>query len=277
MTFDIKKFNSEIGKSGFAIPAYFAVSINLPPQLSQKFPGNASSLPLRIESASLPDRMILTHDQRYYGPMRKIPYGFSTDKEFTISIIMSDDYRERHMFMAWQDLMVGKSRTPGSTHAQAVGQFDAGWYDDAVKSASIDIHVFSGHQPATVANQLASKVLTRKSIDPKVTEIVHALPGGIKDKLGLESEISPIHTVKLIEPFPILVSEQALNWADVGYAKLGVSFTYRYFTEENFSGSENNSLLDKALSLASKFKPVVSLLSNKGSISSAADSIRGAF
>ena len=260
MPFNISEFSAELGKNGFARPAYFTVIINLPNALAGKY--NMRGLPLRIEAAAMPGRSLIAAEQRYYGPVRRVPYTFAPTGELNLTIILSEDYREREVFAAWQDLMVGKSRV--NNNGTAKGLFDAGYYETGTKGAAVEIHSyatspminFKTNKP-TVVTQV-KKVVSALGYDPSKILTKIPLPKGAQD-LAIQS-VSVVH---LEEPYPINIADVPLGWADDGYARLQVAMQYRYFTEENFYtdiSAETGS--SSALGMLSKFSPVFSAITS---------------
>jgi len=271
MPFNLREFTSEINKNGIANPAYFAVMITLPQALLAKFPEANRSLMFRIESASLPTRTVLTHDQRYYGPIRRIPYGF-TSLDLTMSVILSEDMREREIFLAWQDLMLGPSRTmKEGTGFESVGIFDAGYYDDAVKGASVQLYTYAtspgvqGAEGPTLLDSLGD-IANAAGFDPSV--ITSPLGFNLSNN---NRKVDAALTIELVEPFPIAVNEVPMSWSNGNdYAKLNLVFQYRHTKEVNRyqkPGTSGNSIADfirSGISAFNRFEPAVSFIRANG-------------
>jgi len=109
MPFGVNEFSAEIAKSGVARTSNFLVEIGAPEGLLI----DTKSMPLRIEQVSIPSRTLTTFAQNYYGPPREIPYRY-TSAPVSLTILLSEDMREREFFMQWQDLFVGRRRRPES-------------------------------------------------------------------------------------------------------------------------------------------------------------------
>ena len=124
MAFGIDQFASEIGKSGVAKTSDFVVEITAP---TKAFSSVAQSMMLRIEQVSIPSRTLTTFQQNYYGPPRDIPYRFVTSP-ITLTILLSEDMREREFFMQWQDLFIGNRRSPISLDSNAI--YDCGYFKE---------------------------------------------------------------------------------------------------------------------------------------------------
>lgn len=273
MPFKLTDFTAEMNKGGFAKPSYFLMAINLPTAL--KIPdaiGAARSMQFRVESASLPTRIVLTHDQRYYGPQRRIPYGYAA-QDLAFTVILSEDMREREMFMRWQDLALGQSRTTYKG-AAVEGIFDAGYYDTAVGGASVELLTYAttpegqakSSTPASIFGEIRN---IASAVGFDTTQITHPLGFNIFGNL----QDQPVnHSVKitLIEPYPINVNEVPLSWSDDGYARLNVIMQHRYITEETRYASESAGgndiagLLRSGVNAFNRFKPIISLIRENG-------------
>ena len=275
--FNLKNFVANMHETGFAKPAYFMVIITPPTALRMD---NTASIPrtlsLRIESASLPTRNVLTHDQRYYGPTRKIPYGYLS-QDLSLTVILSEDMREREFFMRWQDSVLGPSRTMG-VGGQPVVQhapFDVGYYDTGTKGASIEIHTY-GTSPSIQSVRSSPRSLFGElsGIAQAVgydTSILTNNPFGL-DIFGSQQarELDFAYRVSLKEPFPLNIADVPLSWGDDSYGKLTIQFSYRYFEEEHVKfpdarpdGSISN-MLRGGISTLNRFAPAFSLIKSQG-------------
>lgn len=272
--FNLTEFNAEIAKSGIARPSYFIVMITLPTQLSSAFPQFQRSIPLRIETASLPTRIVLTHDQRYYGAPRRIPYGYAS-QDLAFTVILSEDYREREVFLAWQDMMLGISRTYRTGQSTVpVGVFDAGYYKDAIEGASVELRMYgtspasqsASNSPRTMFGELQD-IASAVGFDTSI--ITSPLGFNIPGLTGTRT-IDAALKINLVEPFPINVNEVPLSWADDGYARLNVIMQHRYVKEvstvtpEAGTGTGMIGMLRSGINSFNQFKPIVSLIRNNG-------------
>lgn len=267
--FNLTEFASEMGKTGFARPAYFMVVIIPPTKIGMQ--GISASLPLRIESAELPGRSMLSTDQTYYGPMRKIPYRFNATP-ITLSVILSEDYREREFFQRWQDLILGGSRLSGTNPDS---MFDVGYYDDYTKGATVELHAFA----TSPAFQGAPTPST--SLFGQIQEVARSVgfdPSMVTNPLGLnlfggqeDSVVTESLKITLVEPYPETITPIAVNWADGdAYGKLSVQMVYRYYYEKstNFQDPSSTSslagMLRQGVNAFNRFKPVLSLVKGQG-------------
>lgn len=284
MPFNLKEFTSEMHKSGIARPSYFMMMVNLPAALIQQFPDFGKTITFRVESAQLPTRIIVSHDQRYYGPIRRVPYGFLT-QDLTFTVILSEDYREREIFLRWQDLLVGNSRTRKDGFGESrAGMFDSGYYNDGVKSASVELRTY-----ATTPLAQSQGAVAKRSFLGEVQDIAQAVglntsvltaPLGFNLLSDPDREINAAYSIKLVEPFPININEVPLSWADDGYARVHIIMQYRY-TEETCSFAPNaaadssiGGFIRNGMQQFEKFKPIISLIRNEG-IGGAIDTIGG--
>lgn len=233
MPFNIADFNSRIAKSGIGRTNYYeGFVLSGPRSTSLALYGNAD-MPYRIESLNLPGRNILTFDQRYHGIPRQLPY-LGSYQPCTMTIILSQDYRERELFMRWQDVALGHYRklTGG---AQYQGMFDTRYYDEII--GRIQIKVYSNPLPNNPANTSRDfsnvNVPTTSSSSTTTLEPLPNISGGINQSAALRNLYQTQYTITLEEAYPISVNDIAMSWGDEGYARLTVEMRYRYSTEEH--------------------------------------------
>lgn len=128
MPFNINRFSGEINNSGIAHSGHFEVFIPRPIGLGYNNSNIVEPVGLaaRIESIDLPGRTIATIDNYYdVGVRRNIPYG-ALYQDLSMSIICSEDMREKEFFEKWQDLIVGEHRNAPRESTQ----YDIGYYDN---------------------------------------------------------------------------------------------------------------------------------------------------
>jgi hypothetical protein len=215
MPFNIAEFNAEISKSSIAHTSHFegwivggpgtySKSGKVPANILRRF-GVEAGMRFRIESLNMPGRQLVTLDQNYNGPVRALPFRF-TSQPVSLSIILSKDMREREAFMKWQDYFIGHSRTSNGTTFP--GFFDTRYYQDGI--GRIEIRQYS-----------------------------YPLGDAEGNTTGAKFELQTYIT--LHEAFPISVNDIQMAWTDEGYAKLQVEIRYRYATEINKNfGSQAN-------------------------------------
>ena len=263
--FGIDAFAAEIGKNGIARSSYFLVQITCP-QLKD-FTG-LNGLALRVEQVNMPARQMLTIDQNYYGPPRKIPYRFIS-QPVSMTIIMSEDMREREFFMQWQDLFVGSMRQRGGLPGAAV--YDCGYFKENVGTMEIKHYAespaFQGQaqKPNSLLGDIKDAAEAFGFNTSKVTN-----PFGI-NLFGLNGKVPNVnnnYNIKLVDAYPSQVQDIQLNWGDEGYAKLQVEMTYTYVEEHHpftDAGTQaGKSFLRKGLEAFQRFKPVFSLVKGQG-------------
>lgn len=270
--FSVDGFASSINKTGIMRPTHFIVVVTLPSGITPKY--DNSQFAFRIESVSLPTRSILTSDLDYYGPVRRIPYRYNM-LPVTMTVILSEDAREREIFQKWQDLLVGSSRQIYN-RGIPVGQFDSHYYKDAVDGAGIEIFLF-GESPQFQQNKKPSRSYFSFNDIPELARTVGFDPSVITNPFGLDvfgnqgksPNVTPILKVKLIEPYPFQVNQIDLSWADESYGKLNVEFNYHYYVEDHtlLAPSLESTFandLRKGVEAFNKFKPVFSLIKGQG-------------
>ena len=265
MAFGIDQFASEIGKSGVARTSDFMVEITAP---TKAFSSVAQSMMLRIEQVSIPSRTLTTFQQNYYGPPRDIPYRF-VSSPITLTIMMSEDMREREFFMQWQDLFIGTRRSPIPLRPEAI--YDCGYFKDCVGTVKIKQY---GTSPAFQGRSQGSSLFgdikdaaeafgfnTSAILNPLGFNVFGSASGGKQDPTEL-------YGITLIEAFPITVNEIQMNWADDQIAKLQVEIRYTYMTEKHpasdITGAIQKSFLRKGIEAFQRFTPVFSLVKASG-------------
>lgn len=264
MAFGIDQFASEIGRSGVARTSDFMVEISAP---SMAFSSVAQSMMLRIEQVSIPSRTLTTFQQNYYGPPRDIPYRF-VSSPITLTILLSEDMREREFFMKWQDLFIGTSRIKESRR-DAI--YDCGYFKDCVGTVTIKQY---GTSPEFQGRSQGSSLFgdikdaaeafgfnTSAILNPLGFNIFGSASGGKQDPTEL-------YGITLVEAFPITVNEIQMNWGDDQIAKLQVEIRYTYMTEKHpasdITGAIQKSFLRKGIEAFQRFAPVFSLVKASG-------------
>ena len=263
MPFGVNEFSAEIAKSGVARTSNFLVEIGAPGGLLM----DTKSMPLRIEQVSIPSRTLTTFAQNYYGPPREIPYRY-TSAPVSLTILLSEDMREREFFMQWQDLFVGKRRNQESL---PTGIYDCGYFKESVGSVTIKQY---GESPSSQGRNRSSSLLgdikdAAEAFGVNTSAILNPLGFDIfgtsgKDNLNLKN----IYTIKLIEAYPITVNEIQMNWSDDAFAKLQVEMRYTYVTENHpmsdITGAMGKSFLRQGIEAFQKFSPIFSLVKSQG-------------
>jgi len=265
MAFGINQFASEIGKSGVAKTSDFVVEITAP---TRAFSSVAQSMMLRIEQVSIPSRTLTTFQQNYYGPPRDIPYRY-VSSPITLTILLSEDMREREFFMQWQDLFIGTRRVAETPSSDAI--YDCGYFKDCVGTVKIKQYGTSpGFQGRSRGSSLYGDIKdaaeafgfnTSAILNPLGFNIFGSASGG-------KQEPTELYGITLVEAFPITVNEIQMNWADDQIAKLQVEIRYTYMTEKHpgtdITGAIQKSFLRKGIEAFQRFAPIFSLVKASG-------------
>jgi hypothetical protein len=200
-----------------------------------------------------------------------------------MNIILSEDMVEREIFSAWQDLLIGKSRTTRDLFAV----FDAGYYKTGTDGASVELMSYAtsplrqGKANSPTILTQTRKILSDIGIDsskftnPRGFDLPKILSKNEQISqifnLGQDRSIDSVYTVKLIEPFPINISDLPLAWADGdSYSRMVVSMQYRYYTEKNlysedanFTSNKTSGLLNNIGRFTNAFRPFLSAVQGK--------------
>ena len=101
-------FNS-VFATGLAYSNRFEVLINYPPAFTSMSIDSARQLAVRCDAITVPGRGFSTTPYRFYGPARNMPYEPLYSGELTMSVIVSDDLRERAFFEAWMNAVCSQN------------------------------------------------------------------------------------------------------------------------------------------------------------------------
>ena len=271
--FNINGFSSDVGRRGGAKPYLFSVIVTLPPQIATKFSVN-SVLPLRIEQASLPTRSLMTIDQRYHGPVRRIPYSVMY-QPMNLTVLLSDTMIEREIFMAWQDLALsgGASASYRKSAGQGsmVAQFDASYYDSYVETVEImhfpEMPSSQGKGEDTSLLGGASSTAQALGFDPSLITNPLGFNVGLNER---SRSVNPTYRVTLSEAYPSNVHDVPLSWGADDAARLSVEMTYFYAMETH---TETKALqsefgfakqLRQGMNMLNRFAPALSLFKKEG-------------
>ena len=113
--FKISEFRSAIGK--VARPNLFIARIGADitglDNDDEELPNIQSTFSFRCEAAELPGRTLATMDDTVgAGPALKLPYDV-TYNDINLTIICSQDMKERRYFEGWLDRVIGKAGSKG--------------------------------------------------------------------------------------------------------------------------------------------------------------------
>lgn len=129
MPFNISNFTSQLNSGRNAKPSLFECLMTRPR-------GNVNverDLTFRIEKAVVPGRQALTLESVTYGPPTNIAYGSGNPNELGLTIILSEDYREKLYFEEWLDTVIGNYRTGESS----ANKYDVGYYSEYIGNLKI--------------------------------------------------------------------------------------------------------------------------------------------
>ena len=214
MPFGVNQFSAEIAKTGVARTSNFLVEIGAPGNLLNEV---SRSMPLRIEQVSIPSRTLTTFTQNYYGPPREIPYRY-TSSPVSLTILLSEDMREREFFMQWQDLFVGTRRVK-QTNPTAI--YDCGYFKECVGSVTIKQY---GESPSSQGRNQSSSLLgdikdVADTFGINSSAILNPFGFDVFGIAGKENlNLKHLYTIELVEAYPITVNEVQMNWGDDSFA-----------------------------------------------------------
>lgn len=117
---DISGLIENIKTTGLAYSNRYEVIFNSPSGFGMSDMPTLRSLSLRCDSVAIPGRSFSTTPYRFYGPARNMPYEPIYSGEISLSIILSEDMRERNYFEMWMDKICDRTN------------YKFGFYDDYV-------------------------------------------------------------------------------------------------------------------------------------------------
>lgn len=100
---NINEIFSSVFGTGVAYNNRYEVLINYPPAFVSMSSETARQLAIRCDAITIPGRGFSTTPYRFYGPARNMPYEPLYSGELTMSVIVSDDLRERAFFELWMN------------------------------------------------------------------------------------------------------------------------------------------------------------------------------
>ena len=106
---NINEIFSSVIATGLAYSNRFEVLINYPPAFTSMGIDSARQLAVRCDAITVPGRGFSTTPYRFYGPARNMPYEPLYSGELTMSVIVSDDLRERAFFEAWMNAVCSQN------------------------------------------------------------------------------------------------------------------------------------------------------------------------
>lgn len=102
-------------------PNTYAVSIRMPGKFIGTKIGFDASLAPRIQRITLPEREISVIDQKSaYRESRSIPKGYSSFGNLSMSILLSEDLREKKTLMMWQDYIINPKHNLNPSYVDSI-------------------------------------------------------------------------------------------------------------------------------------------------------------
>jgi hypothetical protein len=134
MTFNVNNLLSSINKTGVAKTSHFEVQVTGAGDSSLE-----NSMMARIDAVDLPGRSLMTAEHKFsYGPINKVPYGGQTYGDLTMSIILSEDMREKEYFEIWQNSIVNTGAFDlGAIPQTALSKFNTKYFDEYLGTVTI--------------------------------------------------------------------------------------------------------------------------------------------
>lgn len=124
---NINQLVQEIQSSGLAFTNRYEVLIYTPRFMGSSRLDLMRSISMRCDSVTIPGRSFSTTPFRFYGPARNMPYEQIYSGEVSISVVLSEDLRERRFFEEW---MSGVS---------SIYNYKMGFYSDYTTIVDIDV------------------------------------------------------------------------------------------------------------------------------------------
>jgi hypothetical protein len=122
---DISGLIENIKTTGLAYSNRYEVVFNTPRGFGKTDLPSLRSISLRCDSIAVPGRAFSTTPYRFYGPARNMPYEPVYSGELSLSIILSEDLRERTFFEMWMEKICNRTN------------YKFGYYDDYVTDLQI--------------------------------------------------------------------------------------------------------------------------------------------
>jgi len=145
MSFNVQNIIGTVNKSGVAKSSNYEVLFTLP--AGTTFTTGQEDLRLRAESVSIPSRSIASMAYRTYGQAREVGYS-AIYSPISVSFLLSEDLRERLIFTAWQDLIVGPHR---DSQFAFDSDFEIGYYDNYTTDITINFFDDKGDKTYTLS------------------------------------------------------------------------------------------------------------------------------
>jgi len=186
MPFNVNNLVSSINKTGIAKTSHFEVQITGAGDTALE-----EAMMSRIDAVEIPGRSLMTAEHKFtnYGPINKVPYGGQTYGDLTVTVIMSEDMREKEYFEVWQNKIVNTGAFEiGSTqrdfYGYAQSKFNPKYFDEYLGTVTIR-------------------------------------------QYGSAGDLRSIYTLN--EAYPIIINPISMSWSTDEVAKINVTFAYRNY------------------------------------------------
>ncbi len=209
--FNVENMITTLNTQGLAKTSHFEVYVNA---------GNVGGdskverdLAFRIESVDLPGRNLLFTDHKFgnIGPINKIPNGGQTYTDVTMSIICSEDLREKEYFEWWQEQMVNHGAFEGKPFTDNSGTLKIAKTPQQLELAADEAEFHDNNV-----------------LSPWHVRYFNHYVGSVDIRqYGAAGDLRSVHTLR--EAYPIFIAPIAMNWADDNVIKLQVTFAYRNY------------------------------------------------
>lgn len=134
MTFNVNNLVSSINKTGIAKTSHFEIQIT-----GAGDSGLEQEMMTRADACDLPGRSLMTAEHKFgnYGPINKVPYGGQTYSDATVSIIASEDLREKEYFEVWQNYIVDTGAFETGDSRRVGSKFNPQYFDSYLGTVNI--------------------------------------------------------------------------------------------------------------------------------------------
>lgn len=186
MPFNVNNLVSSINKTGVSKTSHFEVQITGAGDTYLE-----EAMMSRIDAVEIPGRSLMTAEHKFinYGPINKVPYGGQVYGDLTITVMMSEDMREKEYFEVWQNKIVN------------TGAFETG------------------------DNRFTERGYSQSKFNPKYFD--DYLGTVVIRQYGSAGDLRSIYTLN--EAYPIIINPISMSWGSDEVAKLNVTLAYRNY------------------------------------------------
>lgn len=197
--FNVNNLVSALNKSGFAKSSHFEVFVFGPGGTQER------DMRFRIEAVDLPGRNFILTEHKFtnIGPYNRMPIG-QTYTDVTLTIVLSEDLREKAYFEKWQNSMIrtgsGEGYGGGSEQEAMLAEQDAGLMFENPNYVSSEF----GHR---YFDEFIGKIELRQ--------------------YGAGGDIKSIHVLN--EAYPTMIAPISMSWGSDDIARLNVTVSYKNY------------------------------------------------